>query len=90
MGTLLSWGSGIDDEPYEFKSELLWERVADKVMRIKNAEDEHFTTVTYSLEPYIGAYKFKYDRLYEPGNHLEKHGLKGIWNIPGELFRRKK
>lgn len=87
-GCTESWGHGAD-EPYEYKQEILWERVATNVIKIKDKEDPDFTLVQYAMEDYTGAYDLKYSKLYELNYYLKQQGLIGFWGIPQELFRRK-
>ncbi len=89
-GKMVSWGSGMEGEPYGYEHEVKWERLGDNRIKIKTTGSQDFQTVDYVLEEFTGAYNLKYDMLYEPGFGLAKsHGIRGFWNTPGEFFRRK-
>ncbi len=87
-GSEYSWGHG-EDEPYEYRYELLWQRKSATTIAIKNVDEAHFTDVVYKMETYIGSYNMRYDMIYEPGQKMEKWNMQAFWIIPGALYRKK-
>ena len=87
-GSLVSWGHG-QDEPFESSEKIVWGRVDKNTIRIKLGNERDFTPVTYVLEKYQDPYSSRYDKLYDPNYNLRHLNMQGIWNIPGELYRRR-
>lgn len=87
-GTLESWGLG-EDDPFEYTDQIEWKRVGRETIKIKESKDSEFDLVRYKIELYQGPYGALYDMLYDPEFELVNSDKRGIWTIPGELFKRK-
>lgn len=84
-GSLESWGEQFENSDSD---EFLWLRVSSKRIEIKRVNHSSFTEVTYKIEEYINPYGNLYFELTEPSYNLCNRGIKGFWNIPGELYRK--
>ncbi len=85
-GNYFSW-STTGPKPYEDQIAFHWERLDEKLIRIRVMEEgADWEIVDYELKPYRGAYETDYRQLTSPGFKSNAYFTEGFWRVIYPLF----
>ena len=95
VGTIYGWGGSNDqdnpDDPkYEYKKRIMWSRIDNKTIQIKQIGDEAWTLLEYVISEIQGPYNVQYEKIVSTNFRFDSDLIKEwFWNIPEALYRQK-